>query len=114
MARAEHLPHKSRISSQKSGPKAFCGAWKSYTCAGQFPEFGAMNTQDFNNVYEDPERAAAYAAPDQPGTYYRETHSRAGLAVEAEYRPLGRPGEGFDWVSETTVPPWVIWVLKRA
>jgi SAM-dependent methyltransferase len=44
---------------------------------------------------------------------YRGTFREAGLAVDAVHRPLGRPDEPFDWVSETEIAPWVIWVLKR-
>lgn len=45
---------------------------------------------------------------------YRDVYERAGLSVAAEHRPLGRPGEPVTWVSETTVAPWVIYVLKQS
>jgi SAM-dependent methyltransferase len=45
---------------------------------------------------------------------YRETFKRAGLDMVASYRPLGKPDEPYAWVSETTIAPWVIYVLKRA
>jgi ubiquinone/menaquinone biosynthesis C-methylase UbiE len=45
---------------------------------------------------------------------YRRLYADAGLAVVAEHRPLGRVDDGVAWVSETRVPPWVIWVLERA
>jgi predicted RecB family nuclease len=45
---------------------------------------------------------------------YRRLYAAAGLAVAAEYRPLGREGEGVAWVSETTIPPWAIHVLAPA
>lgn len=43
---------------------------------------------------------------------YREIYARAGLRALEVHRPLGRAGEPFAWVSETTVAPWVIWVLE--
>ena len=43
---------------------------------------------------------------------YRETFRRAGLAVEAVYRPLGRPDEPYEWIAETECAPWVIFVLN--
>lgn len=43
---------------------------------------------------------------------YRAIYGEAGLAVVAVSRPLARGDEGLDWVSETRVAPWVIWVLK--
>lgn len=45
---------------------------------------------------------------------YRETFRRAGLAVRAVHRPLGRPDEPFTWISETRVSPWVIYVAGRS
>ncbi len=45
---------------------------------------------------------------------YRAGFARAGLEVEAVYRPLGRPEDPFDWVSEMTVSPWSIYVLGSA
>jgi hypothetical protein len=45
---------------------------------------------------------------------YREIYRHAGLEPEATYRPLAGEGDGWTWVSETRVPPWVIYVLKRA
>jgi SAM-dependent methyltransferase len=38
----------------------------------------------------------------------------AGLQVAAVYRPLGRSDELHDWVNETRIPPWVIYVLEEA
>jgi len=38
----------------------------------------------------------------------------AGIEVEASYEPLGREDEPFEWVSETSVAPWRIDVLKAA
>lgn len=45
---------------------------------------------------------------------YRELYAGAGLQVLTVHRPLGREGESFEWVSETTTPPWTIYVLSKA
>ena len=45
---------------------------------------------------------------------YRDVYRRAGLRVIETYRPLGKPDEGHAWVSESTIAPWVIYVLARA
>lgn len=42
---------------------------------------------------------------------YRAIFGQAGLQVLQMQRPLGRPEEPYDWVSETTVAPWAIYVL---
>ena len=45
---------------------------------------------------------------------YLATFSAASLRLLAQHRPLGRGDEGREWISETTVAPWVIYVLERA
>jgi hypothetical protein len=29
------------------------------------------------------------------------------------YKPLGKENEPYEWVNETTIAPWVIYVLKK-
>ncbi|HXV14353.1 MAG TPA: methyltransferase domain-containing protein [Candidatus Krumholzibacteria bacterium] len=45
---------------------------------------------------------------------YQDAYRRAGLRPIATYRPLANPTEAFSWVSETTIAPWVIYVLGAA
>jgi SAM-dependent methyltransferase len=45
---------------------------------------------------------------------YHEAYKRAGLMPIETYRPLAKPNEGYSWVSETTIAPWVIYVLGHA
>jgi hypothetical protein len=42
---------------------------------------------------------------------YRDVYSRAGLRVVATYKPLATGDEPYKWVNETTIAPWVIYVL---
>lgn len=43
---------------------------------------------------------------------YREVYADAGLEVAAVHRPLGRAGEPMQWVNETRIAPWTIYVLR--
>jgi SAM-dependent methyltransferase len=43
---------------------------------------------------------------------YRDLYQRSGLDVVATYRPLGRTDDGWPWISEMDVAPWIIDVLK--
>lgn len=43
---------------------------------------------------------------------YRQVYDRAALEVVAMHQPLGRAEEPQPWVSETTVAPWSIYVLR--
>lgn len=39
----------------------------------------------------------------------------AGCALElvAYYKPLGHKDEPYEWITETSIAPWMIYVLKR-
>lgn len=45
---------------------------------------------------------------------YRDSFQRAGLQLLARHRPLARGDEPFDWINETRVPPWAIYVTGPA
>ena len=45
---------------------------------------------------------------------YHAVYQRAGLTPLQIYRPLAQTTEAFPWVSETTIAPWVIYVLGTA
>jgi SAM-dependent methyltransferase len=44
---------------------------------------------------------------------YLDLFAAAQLELLAEHRPLGRDDEPFEWLSETTVSPWVIYVVGK-
>lgn len=43
---------------------------------------------------------------------YREVYRHAGLDLLSMHSPLGTPDEPYPWVSETSVSPWAIYVLR--
>lgn len=43
---------------------------------------------------------------------YKTLYAHAGLQVIERRRPLATGREPYHWISETTVAPWVIWVLR--
>lgn len=44
---------------------------------------------------------------------WREVYRRAGVVPIQVHRPLGKSTEPYPWVSETTIAPWVLYVLSR-
>lgn len=44
---------------------------------------------------------------------YLSLFTAAGLDVVAEYKPLGHEDEPYEWLSETSIAPWIIYVLRR-
>ncbi len=47
-----------------------------------------------------------------PDSDYRALFAEVGLEVEAKYNPLAREEDPFEWVNETKIAPWSIYVLK--
>lgn len=45
---------------------------------------------------------------------YHELFNRAGLTLEATYKPLAHKDEPFNWVSELKIAPWIIFVLNKS
>jgi len=44
---------------------------------------------------------------------YRKLFAESGLGLLARYAPLGREEEPYEWVTETKIAPWVIYVLEK-
>jgi ubiquinone/menaquinone biosynthesis C-methylase UbiE len=44
---------------------------------------------------------------------YLKLFAAAGLELVAHYTPLGRKDDPCDWLNETSIAPWMIYVLKR-
>jgi SAM-dependent methyltransferase len=44
---------------------------------------------------------------------YREVYGLAGLEVAEMRKPLALESEPYEWVNETVIAPWVVYVLKR-
>lgn len=44
---------------------------------------------------------------------WQEVYRRSGVVPLEVHRPLGKPSEPVAWTSETTIAPWVIYVLGR-
>ena len=49
-----------------------------------------------------------------PEKDYFEIFAASGLDVVKSYRPLAKESEPFQWINETRIAPWVIYVLKPA
>jgi hypothetical protein len=43
---------------------------------------------------------------------YREVYHQAGLTVVRCHKPLARDDEPYEWINETKIAPWAIYVLK--
>lgn len=102
-----------RIVNLVSSPQIYLNEWASFTTAG-FPENREARAGDIvriiNTAIDDRRPVEDIIWPDDA---YRDVFARAGLEVVATYNPLGSPDEPYEWVNETHIAPWTIYVLGR-
>jgi ubiquinone/menaquinone biosynthesis C-methylase UbiE len=100
-----------RIVNLVSSPEIYVNEWTSFSTK-DFPENRAARCSDKVLIVmldvEDRRPVEDILWTDEG---YRDVYERAGVKAIKVYRPLGNPGEGHAWVSETRIAPWVIYVL---
>lgn len=108
------LRARGRIVNLVSSPDIYVHEWASFSTK-DFPENRAARSGDKVRIVM---LDVADARPVEDIVWsdedYRDVYRRAGLLALSTHRPLGRTGEPYPWVSETTVAPWVIYVLAPA
>lgn len=96
-----------------SAPELYTNEWASFSTK-DFPENLDAKTGDIvRDIMLDvedrrPVEDIFWTLPD-----YQKLFSQSGFVIEATYKPLGRANEPFNWVSETRIAPWIIFVLGR-
>ncbi len=97
-----------------SSPEIYRNEWASFTTK-DFPGNGQAKCGDEVRIIvtalDDRRPAIDVLWPEEA---YRDVYTRAGLAVQEVHRPLGQAHEPYEWVNETTIAPWVIYVLGHA
>ncbi len=100
-----------RIVSLVSSPDIYRHEWASFTTKN-FPENRLARCGDpvriIVTALEDKRPVVDIIWPDED---YLAVYHEAGLEVVDVHRPLGREDEPYDWVNETKIAPWVIYVL---
>jgi SAM-dependent methyltransferase len=96
-----------------SSPEIYVHEWASFSTK-DFPENQFARSGDTVKVITT-DFADARPAEDVLWTddAYREVYARAGLQLIETYKPLGTGDEPYNWVNETKIAPWVIYVLRR-
>lgn len=96
-----------------SAPEIYTHEWASFSTR-EFPENRTARSGDrVRIVMTDVEDRRPVEDSFWVHRDYLDLFAAAGLELLAEHRPLGRRDEPYDWVSETTVSPWVIYVVGR-
>jgi SAM-dependent methyltransferase len=103
-----------RLVNLVSAPEIYVNEWASFSTK-DFPQNRtARSGEKVLIVMLDVEDRRPVEDILWPDADYQEAYRRAGLVPIRTYRPLAKPGEAHSWVSETTIAPWVIYVLGSA
>jgi hypothetical protein len=103
-----------RIVNLVSAPEIYTNEWASFTTR-DFPENRDARAGDTVRIVmkdvPDKRPVEDILWTDEA---YRDTYRRAGLEIVETHRPLARDSEPYEWVNETRIAPWVIYVLRKA
>ncbi len=107
------LAGEGRIVNMVSSPDIYINEWASFSTK-DFPENKHAESGDRVKIIikdlEDKRPVEDIVWTDQ---YYQETYKKSGLGLVQTYKPLARENEPHEWVNETKIAPWVIYVLKK-
>jgi SAM-dependent methyltransferase len=105
------LADEGRIVSVVSSPEIYVNEWASFSTQ-DYPENKSARSGDkvLIVMLDVPDRRPVedVVCGDED---YRELYDRAGLRVLETLRPLAKGTEQIEWKSETSIAPWVIYVL---
>jgi SAM-dependent methyltransferase len=101
------------IVSVVSSPEIYVNEWASFSTR-DFPENRRARSGDRVRIIitavDDKRPVEDIVWADEA---YREVYGLAGLEVAEMRKPLALESEPYEWVNETVIAPWVIYVLKR-
>jgi SAM-dependent methyltransferase len=100
------------IVSLVSGPEIYTHEWASFTTKA-FPENAHARSGDVVRIvvtdHRDARPVEDILCTDEA---YRVIYQKASLDVIQTFKPLAKEDEGYSWVNETQIAPWVIYVLQ--
>jgi SAM-dependent methyltransferase len=101
------------IVSLVSSPEIYVHEWSSFSTK-EFPENRYAKSGEKVRIImldvEDRRPVEDILCTDED---YREVFRLAGLTQIKKYQPLGKSDEPIDWVNETSISPWSIYVLNN-
>ncbi len=109
---ARMLAPNGRFINLVSAPEIYWYEWASFTTR-DFPENRTAKCGEIVKIINT-DIADSRPVDDViwPDSDYRALYAEVGLEVEAKYNPLARAEDPFEWVNETQIAPWSIYVLK--
>ncbi|MDH3215147.1 MAG: class I SAM-dependent methyltransferase [Candidatus Krumholzibacteria bacterium] len=106
------LRREGKIINLVSAPEIYTHEWASFSTK-DYPENKSARSGEKVRIVitelEDKRPVEDIIWPDED---YRKVFERAGLNLVETYRPLAKASEPYEWVNETKIAPWVIYVLS--
>ena len=107
------LDSEGRIVNLVSSPEIYTHEWASFSTK-DFPGNKQAKSGDIVKIIQtDIEDKRPVEDVICSNEDYLDIFKRAGLELVETYRPLALENEPYQWVNETRIPPWVIYVLKK-
>lgn len=107
------LKKEGRIINLVSSPEIYTNEWASFSTK-DFPENKTAKSGDKVRIIQtdldDRRPVEDILCSDDD---YKEIYKKAGLELLTTLRPLAKENEPYNWVNETRIAPWVIYVLKK-
>lgn len=97
-----------------SAPDIYVNEWASFSTKA-FPENRQARSGDVVRIIttDHPDHRAVEDILCTDASY-RRIYRNAGLHAVAAHRPLATGDEPYEWVNETRIAPWVIYVLRKS
>jgi SAM-dependent methyltransferase len=96
-----------------SSPEIYVHEWASFSTKNYPENRFAKSGDTVRIVMTDVEDARPVEDILWSDEDYQKVFEQAGLKTVATYRPLARDEEPFNWINETRIPPWSIYVLRN-
>ena len=107
------LTNEGRIIVLGSTPEIYTHEWASFTTSNFLENRSAKSGDTVRTVMKDIEDQRPVVDIIWFHQDYVNLFAAADLELIAQYRPLGREDEPYEWVTETSIAPWVIYVLGK-
>jgi len=108
------LNSEGRLVSVVSSPEIYVNEWASFSTKDYPQNKHAKSGDKVKIIQTDIEDERPVEDVVWTDEYYQDTYRRAGLEIVKTNKPLARVDEPYEWVNETKIAPWVIYVLKRS
>jgi len=102
-----------RFVSVVSSPEIYTHEWASFSTKDFRENWRAKSGDKVRIIQTDIEDKRPVVDVVCSDKSYRSIYRKSSLFVVRTYRPLAKESEPFEWVNETRIPPWVIYVLAK-